>query len=170
MYCIDCGTQNLETTRYCSRCGSNLEVLRSALTQPLTQESTSLIGPRHVGAILAVTAIIGVVGFAAIFGAIIALSDILGPRIGGGIVPVILFAGGIGVFGLVMIIRMLLGLLNGAKGAASAHAAPARLAAPPQHAALPPPAFRQPVGSVVEHTTARLANYAPPPDERERER
>ncbi|MGB5038387.1 MAG: zinc ribbon domain-containing protein, partial [Blastocatellia bacterium] len=110
MYCIDCGTQNLETTRYCSRCGSNLEVLRSALTQPLTQESTSLIGPRHVGAILAVTAIIGVVGFAAIFGAIIALSDILGPRIGGGIVPVILFAGGIGVFGLVMIIRMLLGL------------------------------------------------------------
>ncbi len=168
MYCIDCGTQNLDTTRYCSRCGANLEILRTALTQPLTQESTSLIGPRHVGGILTVTAIIGVVGFAAIFGAIIALSDILSPRIGGGIVPVILFAGGFGVFGLVMIIRMLLGLLNGAKsGVPGAIVAP-RLPAPPQQAALPPPAFRQPVPSVVEHTTARLANYAPPADERER--
>lgn len=168
MFCIDCGTQNLESTRYCSRCGSNLEVLRTALTQPLMQESTSLVGPRHVGAILTVTALIGIVGFCAVFGSIIALSDILSPRIGGGIVPVILFAGGFGVFGLVMIIRMLLGLLNGAKGPGSVPAVAQRLAPPQQNAALPPAAFRQPVPSVVEHTTARLGNYAPPPDERER--
>ena len=168
MYCIDCGTQNLDSTRYCSRCGLNLEGLCAALTQPLTQESTSLIGQRHVGAILAVTALIGIVGFCAVFGSIIALSDILSPRIGGGIVPVILFAGGFGVFGLVMIIRMLLGLLNGAKAAVPTGPLAARLAAPPQQVALPPSAFRQPVPSVVEHTTARLGNYAPPADERER--
>lgn len=164
MHCIDCGTQNLDTTRYCSRCGANLEVLRTALTQPLGQDTSSLIGPRHVGGVLSVVAIIGVVGFVTIFGAVLALSDILAPQIGGAIVPVIFFAAGFGVFGLVMIIRMLLGLLSGRKGSPLAPSAmtSAAVSSPAQQAALPAPSYRHPVGSVVEHTTSRLGDYASP--------
>ena len=42
MYCIDCGTQNLDSTRYCKSCGADLETLRYVLTQPLASGTTSM--------------------------------------------------------------------------------------------------------------------------------
>jgi len=170
MYCIDCGTQNLDTTRYCSRCGSNLEVLRHALTQPLTApETASLISQRHVWLILTLSGLVSVVGISVVFGVLFGLADTLVDRIGGGVIPLLFVVGGIGIAGVVLIVRSLLKLLN-TSGPARTPTGPlvAQLAAPRQNVALPAPPYPQPVGSVVEHTTARLGNYAPPNEERER--
>jgi hypothetical protein len=164
MHCVNCGTQNLETTRYCKSCGANLEVLRQALTQNLSSGPLSLIGPKHVGAILALSTLIGLGGLGIVFGSLVALSIAIGPTLGGALLPLLFLLGAIGVGGVCIIVTALLRSLR--TGAPAKPAGPpvpvvqAVLEPAPQSQALP--SFREPVGSVVEHTTARLANYTPP--------
>ena len=164
MHCVNCGTQNLDTTRYCKSCGANLEVLRQALTQNLSSGPVSLIGPKHVGAILALSAIVGVGGLGIVFGAIIALSVSIGPSLGKELFPLLFLLGAVGVAGVCIIVTSLLRMLRG--GAPAKQVGPA---VPVAQAVLEPhaqsqalPGYREPVSSVVEHTTARLGNYAPP--------
>jgi zinc ribbon protein len=163
MHCVNCGTQNLETTRYCKSCGANLEVLRQALTQNLSSGPLSLVGPKHVGAILFLSTVIGLGGLGIVFGCLVALANSIGASLGKDLLPLLLMLGMAGVAGICIIVVSLLRTLRGA--------ASARRAAPPipvAQAVLEPavqnpalPSYREPV-SVVEHTTARLGNYAPP--------
>jgi hypothetical protein len=162
MHCVNCGTQNLETTRYCKSCGANLEVLRQALTQNVTSGALTMIGPKHVGLILTLSALLGIGGLGIVFGGLVALSIALGPSLGGARMPLLLLLGGAGVFGVCFMVSSMMRMLK------SAPAQPmpqipvmqAALEPPPANHALP--SFRDPVGSVVEHTTARLGQYAKP--------
>lgn len=166
MHCVNCGTQNLETTRYCKSCGANLEVLRQALTQNLSSGPVSLIGPRHVWLILVMSAILGISGLGIVFGSVVALARVIGPTLGGALLPLLFLVTGIGVGGICIIVTSLLRMLKTSarqpQQFQSAPVAQAVLEPRPQSHALP--GHREPV-SVVEHTTARLANYAPPDHE-----
>jgi hypothetical protein len=164
MHCVNCGTQNLETTRYCKSCGANLEVLRQALTQTLPSGPLTMIGPKHVGLILMLSTLIGIAGFGIVFGCLVALSISIGPTLGGGLFPLLLLLGASGVFGVCFVVSSMMKMLKHAPGSARSMpqtpVVPAALDAPPASQVLPP--YRQPVGSVVEHTTARLGQYAQP--------
>jgi hypothetical protein len=164
MHCVNCGTQNLETTRYCKSCGANLELLRQALTQNLSSGPLSLIGPKHVGAILALSTIIGLGGLGIVFGCIVGLAKTIGASLGNDLLPLLLMLGMVGVAGICIIVVSLLRTLRVPQ--------PKSQATPPipvVQAVLEPPtqshllsSYREPVSSVVENTTSRLGNYAPP--------
>jgi hypothetical protein len=161
MHCVDCGTQNLDTTRYCKSCGANLEMLRLALTQNLTGATASMIGPKHVGLILTLSTLVGVGGLAIVFAGLVALSIAVGPSLGGGRIPLLLLLGIAGVAGVCFIVASLMHMLRTTPAPAASHPIPVptpMLESPPSQK-LPP--FRQPV-SVVEHTTARLGQYSSP--------
>ena len=164
MHCVNCGTQNLETTRYCKSCGANLEVLRQALTQSLTSAPLTMIGPKHVGLILMLSALTGIGGLAIVFAGLVALSIALGPSLGGARLPLLLLLGGSGVFGVCFMVSTLMRMLKVAPAPPQpvrpVPVVPGVLEAPSANHALP--SFRDPVGSVVEHTTARLGQYARP--------
>lgn len=173
MYCIDCGTQNLDTTRYCKSCGADLETVRYALTQPLASGGTSLIGPRHVWFILVMSGLTGLGGLGIVFGVLMVLAGIVGPTLGGGIFPLLFLLGAIGTAGVCFIVFMMLRMLrtssNGAPRPAPSGPLPPRMQAPEPPRQLNSTRFREGMPSVVEHTTSRLGEYAPPPrDERER--
>ena len=163
MHCVNCGTQNLETTRYCKSCGANLEVLRQALTQNLTGAAVSMIGPKHVGLILTLSSLIGIGGLAIVFAGLVALSIAVGPSLGGGRIPLLLLLGVAGVAGVCFIVSSLMRMLKTAPAPAPRYpipAVPPLLESPAISQPLPP--FRDPIGSVVEHTTARLGQYSAP--------
>ncbi|HQR40534.1 MAG TPA: zinc ribbon domain-containing protein [Blastocatellia bacterium] len=169
MHCIDCGTQNLETTRYCSRCGANLEVLRQALTSNLSSGPLTMIGPKHVGLILVMSGLVGLGGVTVVFLGLTILANILGTSLGGGILPLLLFLGIVGIGGVVLVVMSLLKMLRAGQSAKNATPPVIQqmmLDAPGRSAVLPPAnSYRQGIPSVVEHTTANLPNYAPPPPE-----
>lgn len=164
MHCVDCGTQNLDSTRYCKSCGANLEVVRQALTQNHSSAPVSLVGPKHVGLILILATFAGIFGMGIVFGFIVTLAKTIGAALGNGLLPLLMILGLFGVTGVCLIVLSLLRMLR--VPAAPKHTGPlspvvnAALDAPPQGHALP--SYREGVPSVVEHTTARLANYAPP--------
>jgi hypothetical protein len=140
--------------------------LRQALTQNVTSGPLSLIGPRHVGAILALSAVVGLGGLGIVFGTLVALAISIGPHLGGGIFPLLFLLGGIGVAGVCIIVTSLLRMLRtpaGMKSKLQIPIVPSALEPPPHARVLPE--FRDPVSSVVEHTTSRLATYAPPEPE-----
>jgi hypothetical protein len=166
MHCVNCGTENLATTRYCKSCGANLEVLRQALTQNVSAGTTSLVGPKHVGAILGLAALVGLGGLGIVFGCLVALSISIGSAFGEDILPLLLILAAIGVAGVCVIVVSLLRMLRGGAPAKPARQEPpvpvahAVLEGAPQSRVLP--SFREPASSVVEHTTARLGEYAAP--------
>jgi hypothetical protein len=163
MHCVDCGTQNLDSTRYCKSCGANLEVVRQALTQSLSTGPVTMIGPRHVGLILMLATFGGIFGLGIVFGFIVSLARAIGPSLGNGLLPLLMLLGLFGVAGVCIIVLSLLRMLRipaARQTGPLPPAANAALDAPPQGQALP--SYREGVPSVVEHTTARLANYAPP--------
>lgn len=163
MHCVNCGTQNLDTTRYCKSCGANLEVLRQALTQNLSSGATSMIGPKHVGLILVLSGLTAIGGFGALFGCLVALAAVIGPSLGDKVLPLLFLLGAMGIAGVTYVVASMLRMLKTA-GAEKTKKPPVSVA----HAVLEPgtghvlPPFREPV-SVVEHTTARLGDYAAPP-------
>jgi hypothetical protein len=172
MICFKCGAQNADTISYCTRCGTNLEAVRSALLSPPPQMQVPQVAgpPRYVPLVLILTTLFGFLGFSTLFGLIVAIIAIgsesnsrLDPP---AIVALSLILGVSGMIGLVMIIRTMLRMISSGalSGVAQPQAQPqqvrqAQMSAPPQGAALPPP--REPL-SVVEHTTANLPQYAPP--------
>ena len=163
MHCVNCGTQNLETTRYCKSCGANLEVLRQALTQNVTGGPHSLVGPSHVGAILVMTAFMGLGGLAIVFGCLVALAKTIGPTLGNGLLPLLLMLGAVGVGGVVLIVTTLLRMLNvPAPKPGTGASGPIAPAAFEPVAERGLPEFREPVSSVVENTTSRLGKYEEP--------
>ena len=171
MICFKCGAQNADTMSYCTRCGTNLQAVRSALLSPPQPMVPQVSGPpKYVPLVLILTTLFGFLGFSTLFGlivAIIAIGSEPGSRLDPpAIVALSLILGVSGIVGLVMIIRSMLKMISSGalSGAAQVQAQaqpvqPAQVAAPPQGAALPPP--REPL-SVIEHTTAHLPQYAPP--------
>jgi len=170
MICFKCGAQNTDTMSYCTRCGTNLQAVRSALlSQPPPMVPQISGPPRYVPLVLILTTLFGFLGFSTLFGlivAIIAIGSEPGSRLDPpAVVALSLILGVSGMVGLVMIIRSMLkmissGALSGSVQQAQAQPVQqAQMSAPPQGAALPPP--REPL-SVVEHTTAHLPQYAPP--------
>ncbi|MBI4751750.1 MAG: zinc ribbon domain-containing protein [Acidobacteria bacterium] len=65
MFCSRCGYENKESVRYCTRCGSNLEVLTRHT--PLSDEPTMLVGVGQVSWLLACGALLGVSIFFLVF-------------------------------------------------------------------------------------------------------
>src|SRR5215472_2787995 len=70
MLCIQCGTQNSDATRYCTRCGSNLETLALLLNRDSFEDDSKpvpILGPKHAGLILVSVALISIIGLLTVF-------------------------------------------------------------------------------------------------------
>lgn len=65
MFCSRCGYENNDSVRYCTRCGSNLEVLTRPA--PVLGEPTMLVGISQVSWLLACGALLGVSIFFLVF-------------------------------------------------------------------------------------------------------
>jgi hypothetical protein len=166
MYCIKCGTQNPVATRYCNRCGTNLEELREVATHgltPLQPHLQPLVGPKHVWLVLVLSAILGIAGLGTVVGLLTAL--VHSPLADhDSLMPVLVLLGLGGVAGTAFMVSRLLRLVSTAVPALDppqTGAAPKRISAPPE-LSLPEANRMEGVPSVVEHTTARLPDYAPP--------
>lgn len=162
MHCVNCGTQNLETTRYCKSCGANLEVLRQALSQNVSSGPLTLIGPRHVGAILALSAVLGLGGLGIVFGCLVALSISIGPTLGNGLFPLLLMLGAVGVTGVCFIVGSLLRMLKAQPSSTASGPTIVQSVIEGRPSSRVLPEFHEPMSSIVESTTSRLPNYAPP--------
>jgi hypothetical protein len=163
MICIQCGAQNDDAISYCRQCGTNLQSVRSALLGVPPAPATPAVSPKLAPLVLISSVVFGILGFGALFGAIISIL-VIGSESQGRIQPDAFVALAVllsitGTVGIVMIVRMLLRLVSVVSAAPSAPAPPRALPEPPREAALPP--ARQPA-SVVEHTTAHLPNYVRP--------
>jgi hypothetical protein len=167
MYCIDCGTQNPDHTRYCNRCGVNLETVRRAATGHLTAPPpASPLTAKHVNMILLMSTFLGLGSLLILLGCLIAVAS-ASPSERDDISPVAVFIGTLGILGIGFIIWRLLKMIPTAALSVPAEEPrplPQRqFAAPPVRQELP---SARPDGapSVVEHTTHHLSQYAPPGD------
>src|SRR4051794_24581019 len=70
MHCIQCGTQNSDSTRFCTRCGYNLENLTQMLTGRIGDDrydNDSSWSSGHISLLLCMAGVITVVGLLAVF-------------------------------------------------------------------------------------------------------
>src|SRR5882724_4460565 len=70
MHCIQCGIQNSDSTRYCTRCGYNLENLTQMLTGQTGDDGSdhdSSWSSGHISLLLCMAGVISVVGLLAVF-------------------------------------------------------------------------------------------------------
>jgi hypothetical protein len=163
MYCITCGTQNPEHTRYCNRCGVNLETLRNAATGQLTLPPASALNSRHVTSILVVSTLLGLGGLLLLLGCLIAVAS-ADSADRHQIAPAAVMIGMLAIGAMGFIIWRLLKMIP------TAAAVPAP-EPPALHRHVPPiptpqslPSAVRPdvIPSVVEHTTHNLPHYSPP--------
>lgn len=165
MYCIECGMQNPDHTRYCSRCGVNLETLRRAATGHLLPPVTSPLNSRHVGLILTLSALLGFGSLLILFACIVAVASAsMVER--NQLAPVAVVLGALATGGSVFVISRLLKMISQAGPARvdEPAVAPRAIPAPPVSEPLPQSVRPERVPSVVEHTTHNLPQYVPPRD------
>src|ERR1041385_8385271 len=95
MFCLNCGTENAQTIRFCSRCGTNLDDVRQALLAPRPSQPLAPLGSDHIKLILRAVAAISILTPAVIFAAIITIFGIANAGSSryspGDIVPLVLF-------------------------------------------------------------------------------
>ena len=174
MHCIQCGTQNSDSTRFCTRCGYNLENLSQMLTRQGVDDSENDSGwsPGHISLLLCIAGVISVVGLVAVFVTIGALATNI-TKIPDHELPGVLIAlafGGLG--GIALIDFLIFRTISAAKASRKKtrekkNIATGRIQPPLKKPELSPQSVES-FTSVVEHTTHRLPDYeAPQPVARE---
>lgn len=150
MYCPQCSTENAQTFKYCTRCGTNLDAVLRVLETPQSNPSKagSLMGSEHVKYILAAIIILGLGG---IIGTSALVYNLAAEGIREPTLPLI------GVFGygaVVAIVTILARLLFRGSAGSERKPQPARpdRTAGTSAAYLPPPS----ISSVVEQNTSRM--------------
>lgn len=150
MFCPQCATENAKTLKYCTRCGTNLEVvMQSIATHPgSTRPAESLIGPEHVKFILWVIILVAVGGIGGVTGMVVSLA-----REGIG-EPVLPLLGMFGYGAVVGMIAILSRLLSRKASGSRAPEAPSRA----ERAPMTSPAYLPPASSssVTEQNTSRM--------------
>ncbi|HZS48294.1 MAG TPA: zinc ribbon domain-containing protein [Blastocatellia bacterium] len=174
MLCIQCGTQNGDTTRFCTRCGLNLENLLELINrEPLDDGPPSIIGPKHAGLILVSVAFITIIGLLTVFITIGVLATQPSRISDHDLAPMLVFLGIGGLAGICLIVKMLLSMVSSAKSAGNRikdkKKTQNRVLPITKNAALPPQSVES-FGSVIEHTTRNLPDYDPPQVVREEPR
>ncbi len=151
MFCPDCGANNPQGQKFCTRCGTNILAIDRA--REIVGEMTSGDGAPYIspGGVLLIVALISVIGIIATTAGIVKLMEIDAGR---GPIPVIFAISGF--TSIVLISRYLLGLLQpGArKNRAPVYPAPPPALRGTTNRALqePPPGFQ----SVVEEPTQQF--------------
>jgi hypothetical protein len=171
MHCIQCGTQNSDSTRFCTRCGYNLENLTQMLMGQSGDDGSdhdSSWSSGHISLLLCMAGVITVVGLLAVFITIGALATNI-TKIPDHDLPGLLVAlafGGLG--GISLIDFLIFRTISSAKASLRKNKkTPNRIQIPLKKAELPSPSIES-FTSVVEHTTHRLPEYeAPQPVHRE---
>lgn len=107
MYCPDCGTENLRSQKFCTRCGKNLSAIDRGAEGVTNFQAGPTINQPNASTILKVVALISTFGLLTITGGTIFLTLIERRP------PVPLFFGLAGLFSIVMICRHLLRLISG---------------------------------------------------------
>lgn len=170
MYCITCGTNNTETTRFCTRCGANLETLRQSMSGPLSQPPQQFqLTPGQLLGVLIISGIVALGALGLVFGVFGPLI-MRNPNAADSPIPVILAMGAFATLGFYF--RMVYKLVAGGHIRQSHQDQQPPQQTEPRRAgyqtgpqqALPPGVQAVPIAppSVVEHTTAHLPKYAPP--------
>lgn len=149
MFCPQCGTDNLTNLKFCTRCGTNLDVLSRAMTSPPPVTATqSLITRDHVKALLWTIALVTVLGLGTLTGLLVALAATLRNDDLVGILGMFGFASITTI--VVFLVRLLGRKIEAPVGEHTAAASEKQVFANPAY--LPPSSM----GSVVESTTSRL--------------
>jgi hypothetical protein len=150
MYCIQCGTLNSETVRYCTRCGSNLaDVLGEGETQPV-------LSNRAAGLVLVFAPAVALLVMLAVFiiGGLI-LSDNAGKADFEKIAVFVTMLGLGTLSAICFVLWHLMQFLNRNRAGVSRQKQRYLAPAEPRESLTP---AREPV-SVVEHTTSRLPEH-----------
>lgn len=166
MLCIQCGTQNPDSTRFCTRCGANLGNLLQLMNAEDEENDSAfqgLIGPRHVSLILIISALVSIVGLVGIFILIGVLASEPTRINEHDLAPMLFFTGIGGLASICIIVKLLLGMIPKGKPASKKLSEKKKSKAQPavKIGVLPPQSVES-FTSVVEHTTARLPEYGPP--------
>jgi hypothetical protein len=175
MICINCGTSNTDVVSFCTKCGANLQAIRSALLGPApTSNSQAAVSSKLYMTVLILAALIAILGLPTIIGGVIAIVAIakeagLQPR---DIAPIIVLMSLLGFSAVVVSIWLLLRSVNSRLIVASpdqqtvAPSPPrAQLRAPASYVSAPLSQNVEPISSVTEHTTAHLQDYVAPNSE-----
>jgi hypothetical protein len=171
--CLQCGTPNSDTVSYCTKCGANLQVIKSALLGPPPAPPPA-VSSRFYTTVLVLSALVAIFGIPTIIGGIIAIIAVsreagLTPH---DVLPLLAFLALLGFGGVVAIIWLLLRSVSSRQVSsepARPQATPAQpqrpqLQAPARYVSSPLPPQMDVVPSVTEHTTAHLPDYIPPPE------
>jgi hypothetical protein len=175
MICINCGTSNTDVVSFCTKCGANLQVIRSALLNPPpTVVPQASITSKLYMTVLVLSALIAILGLPTIIGGVVAIVAVakeagLQPH---DIAPIILMLTLVGFTAVILSIWLLLRSVNSkqvvpAPPQQAIAPAPqrAQLQAPASYVSAPLSQHAEPISSVTEHTTAHLQDYvAPSPD------
>lgn len=162
MFCNQCGSQNAENTRFCNRCGFNIEPVRQAMTVAPPQSPAMTIGQKHSGLILVLSALVTIFGLATVFGTLVPLSiaSHLGQGKGAALLVLLAFSG---VFCVCFVVWRLLRMLNPDLKVEMPTYQPQSqqfTTGPINMNALPSQRY-EPITSITEDTTARLHDYVP---------
>src|SRR5689334_8498693 len=169
MHCIQCGTQNSDSMRFCTRCGYNLDNLTQMLMRQGSDEGSdqdSSWSSGHISLLLCMAGVVTVVGLLAVFITIGALAT-NATKIPDHDLPGLLVAlafGGLG--GIALIDFLIFRTISSARASRKKNkekkaTTPARVQMPQKKAELPSPSIES-FTSVVEHTTHRLPDYEAP--------
>src|SRR5215469_10071343 len=119
MLCIQCGTQNSDATRYCTRCGSNLETLALLLNRDASEDDdykpAPILGPKHAGLILVSVALITIIGLLTVFITIGVLATQPSRINDHDLAPMLFFLGAVGLAAVCLIVGMLLRMVSSAR-------------------------------------------------------
>jgi hypothetical protein len=178
MICISCGTVNNDVVSFCTKCGANLQAIRSALlAPPPTANPQASVSSKLYMTVLILSALIAILGLPTVIGGVIAIVAIakeagLQPH---DIAPIIVVLTMLGFGAVVMSIWLLLRSVNSRQIIPSSNPqvispAPARpqISAPASYISAPLSQHVEPLSSVTEHTTAHLQDYVAPNSEAQR--
>jgi hypothetical protein len=177
MLCLNCGTPNTDLVSYCTKCGANLQAIRSALlTTPPPLAPPAALTSRLYMTVLVLSSLIAILGIPTVIGGVIAILSVardagLQPN---DLAPIVVMMTLFGFAGVVLSIWLLLRSVNSRQIVDHSHAAHVpqslplaqgrpQIAPPSSYVSAPLVDRSEPVSSVTEHTTAHLQDYVAPP-------
>ena len=130
MFCPDCGTENLKSQKFCTRCGTNLIVIDRA--REILDEVTSGGASNQVDGttILKIVALVSIFGFLFVTGGAIALAGIIVGSHATDFIPASVVLAVAGYASIILICLRLLKLIGTVQKGESKRSAPAYPAPP----------------------------------------
>jgi|GEM_PF-1858985 len=165
MFCPDCGTENLRSQKFCTRCGTNLMAIdraREIMSEVATSASSDQVDSTTI---LKIVALVSIFGFLFVTGGAIALAGIIVSSHAHDFIPASIVLAMAGYASIILICLRLLKLISGrpSNSKRPASSSPA-YTAPPAVTGSTNPALGEgatPYQSVTEQSTKQFEAQRP---------